>query len=148
MSKLPEIPAGYRIVHVGGRNYIQKKKRSRKRYKLSKAQRNKLSRAAKQLKIPALTTAANAPHFLRFLSMLSRYRGGLSDPAAQAAIANTITEPYLGVTFDSSMQPSWHPEKMLAGLVPNIAIRVLTKYRVFSNINTKLTKMGLPISLS
>lgn len=142
-----------KLVQVGSKVYLQKKRRSRKRYKLSKKHRDKLSRAAKKFKLPVLTIGANAIPIMNALRVFSRnsLRYIAETPAVQATLFNGVVAPYLGVKITptgDSFDAHFAPGELLKGLAPNVLLALLKRQRIYQAANRFISKLGLPVGLS
>jgi len=142
-----------RLVQVGGKTFMQKKKRSRKRFKMSKKHRDKLARAAKKFKFPVLTIGANAIPILNAIRVFSRWplRQIGHDPAVQATLFNGVVSPYIGIKIapvGETFKASFAPGELLKGLAPNVLLSLVKKQRWYQGANRLLSKLGLPVGLS
>jgi len=148
------IPAGHRLVFgPDGKGYAVKKTSSRKKYKMPLAQRKKIAAAAKKVKIPVLTVAANA---IPIGGAIGETIGAVTQkrPDRLVRAANHLTSAYTGVvltpksstSFDATV--SWQPREMMKGLVPNAMVWVAKKFGIFRGANRALGKAKMPIRLA
>ena len=149
------IPSGYSVKNVDGKTYLQKRRRSRKRYKLSKKRRDSISKAARKMKIPILTLAVNAYPMANIahsgFNMLKSVGSGASFRSAAIGMMNSAM-PYTGVFLSGNAQgyvtgASWDPKRMWASL-GNIGLYALKKTGIFKGANKALASARLPVRLS
>ena len=146
MPAVMTIPKGKTLkeVTVNGvsTTVLVSKQSRRSSFKTPKSVRDKISAASKRIRIPILTVAANALPALDLVStVFTRGRSALSGNFVdQAAIVNTITRPYFGIEFGGDRSVTFKFERLLMGLVPNLAVLGINRLGIFRSTNQKLGK--------
>jgi len=149
------IPNGYSVKEVAGKTYLQKRRRTKKRYKLSKKRRDSISKAARKMKIPVLTLAVNAYPMANIahsgFNMLKSVGSASGFRSAAIGMANSVM-PYTGVYLNGNSQgyvtgASWDPKRMWASL-GNIGLYALKKTGIFRGANRALASTKVPVRLS
>ena len=141
-----------KLVQVGSKTYMQKKKRSRRRYKLSAKHRKKLAAAARKFKFPILTIGANAIPIMNAIRVFSNnsLRYIARTPEVQAILFNGVVSPYLGVKIvprGESFDAQFAPAELLKGLAPNVLLALMKRQRFYQAANRFISKLGLPVGL-
>ena len=143
-TKLKTLPAGHRIIETAHGNYIQKQKRSRKTFKMPKAQRQKIAAAARRFKFPILTAAAiGVP--LAFSIAAAQRHGGLFSTEGAKWFGSNMLAYYTGF---APMTQDFEAKRLMYGLVPLIATMVLRRSGITKAPNAMLAKMRIPLRLS
>lgn len=141
------IPKGFTPVTVGKTTLLKKTGRRRK-FKLSKATRNKIATSARKVKIPVLTIGANlVPALGAFNWLTNVFPSTAPINTKTASLFRSIITPYTGVWLDNNLKPSFRPEQLMLGLVPNLIVFGINRFGVFKSVNQKLAKSRLPIRL-
>lgn len=146
VAGLPLLPAGYTVIEKGGKAYAQKKKRTRRRYKLSKAQRQKISTAAKKFRLPVLTIGANiVPIFGAFDFITNIMPQNLTPNHKVVSLWNRTIKYYTGITLtlDGQGNPAyshWRLGDAALGLGPNIILGAVKGAGMFRNQRRQAAK--------
>lgn len=151
VAGLPVLPSNFKVVSIEGKQFAQKKTRSRRRFKLSKSKRAKISAAAKKFKIPVLTIGANIVPIVGGVSWLTDKGTGLASTAKpmQKAVAlwNTTLRYYTGVSLiggafanDPVRFGSFSFGDALIGLGPNVLLGAVKGARMFMSQRNSLSK--------
>jgi len=142
------IPSGYRAVHLpNGQVALQKATRRRRRYKLSKTQRNKLARARRQFKIPILTSGALAAGIgATFADYRQYWSQSTFSTIGMRELGYSTLKTYTG--FDPRSK-SFKPAEAI-GLWSLLGLAAVKKIGrpVLSYVNREIAKTKLPIRLS
>ena len=137
-TKLKTLPRGHKIVETAHGNYIQKKSRTRRRYKTPKAVRNKMAASARRIKVPVLTLAAI---YGGFHLPIQRARGGDWKGASEA-----LMWAYTG--WNASTQ-KFEMRGLARGVIPLVAVLLINKSGILKPINQQLGKIRMnPLRLS
>ena len=147
IAGLAVIPPGFKtIIGQGGKVFIQKKTRSRRRFKTSAKQRAAVRAGLRRFKIPVLTTVAvGIP-----LTLAVEAAGGTNKVFTMKGFkrfGNHLLGSYTGfqpLNENNLFQFS----RMGRGLGPLIGLLGVRRFGIFRGINAKLTRMRIPISLS
>ncbi len=146
---LKTIPPGHKIViGADGKSYLQKTKRRRRRYKMSKAHRNKIKAGLNKFKIPVLTVSALAPPFAVALD------AAMGQPTFAGKLRNFGTSflaSYTGIVADP-VNPRWEPKRMMFGLLPLVGLGFVKSIPMMKNaisgVNRFLNRMGIPVGMN
>lgn len=134
-TKIKTIPTGYRIKETASGDYLVKKTRSRKRYKMSKAARNKIAASARRFKAPVLTLGALALGTWQPIQMLVNGQGM---QAGQILLRN-----YTGFNVDGNGGVEWSFRYLMNGLFPLGAVMLINRSGLLKPVNQKLAKSPL-----
>ena len=140
VTTLKTIPTGYRIKETASGNYLVKKTRSGKRYKMSKAARNKIAASARKFKPPLLTLGALAMGTWQPIQMLIEGQGM---QAGQILLRN-----YTGFNIDGNGGAEWRFRYMFNGLLPLGAVMLINRSGILKPVNQKLAKARIPLRLN
>jgi len=138
------VPSGYSVKEVGGKTFLQKKRRSRKRYKLSKKHRQAIARSAKKMKIPILGVAAVGMPVLSAVKDAQKYTK-MSDKVD--SFGRSLLASFTGVSIWGDRSVHFQPSLALRGLVPLGIYAGLSKFGILKMGNKVLAKTKLPIRL-
>lgn len=135
---------------------VQKKKRSRRRFKLPAKTRSRMRAAARRMTIPALSIGANIIPAVRGVGWLFDKSTGLfsrQTPLVKGAtLFNAIVSPYTGVEFTLAsptvVNPTFNPRRLAEGALPNIIVFAVNKLGLFRSLNQKLGRAKIPIRLN
>jgi len=127
------LPRGYKVIE--GTKMVQKAKRSRKRYKMSKAARNKIAASARRFKLPVLTLGAVALGTWEPIQMLTQGQGKL---AGQILLRN-----YTGFNVDGNGGVEFKFRYLMNGLLPLTAVMLINRSGILKPVNQKLAKSPL-----
>jgi hypothetical protein len=141
------LPSNVRVSQVGTQLVLQKVKRSRKRFKMSKTQRQKISAASKKFKVPILTGISVAPAVLLSASQ-AMAETGLNRQAMR--FVQQLLSYYTGMLFRfEGGAPIFEPARLAIGWGPIVAVgavKTLAKGRVMA-INRALSRAQIPANL-
>ena len=138
------VPSGYAVREAGGKTFLQKRRRSRKRYKLSKKHRQAIARSAKKMKIPILGIAAVGMPALSAFKDTQKYTK-MSDKLD--AFGRSLLASFTGVSIWGDRSVHFQPSLALRGLVPLGIYAGLSKFGILKMGNKVLAKTKLPIRL-
>ena len=139
-TKLKTIPTGYRIKETPSGDYLVKKTRSGRKYKMSKKARNKIAASARRFKFPALTAGALAMGTWQPIQALM---GGQGRLAGQILLRN-----YTGFNIAEGGDVEWRFRYMFNGLLPLGAVMLINRSGLLKPVNQKLAKAKIPLRLS
>ena len=139
-TKMKTIPTGYRIKETASGDYLVKKTRSGKRYKMSKAARNKIAASARKLKAPLLTGGALLMGTWQPVQLLFNGQGL---EAGQVLLRN-----YTGFNLDGNGGVEWKFRYMFNGLLPLGAVMLINRSGILKPVNQKLAKARVPFRLN
>lgn len=139
-TKLKTIPAGYKIVDTAAGTFLQKKTRSRKKFKMSKQARNSIKASARRFKLPLLTTGAVIAGTWEPMQLLFM---GDGRGAGQMLLRN-----YTGFNISAGGATEWRFRYMFNGLLPLVAVMAINKTGILKPVNQKLAKAKIPLRLS
>lgn len=141
------LPPNVKFQTAGKQLILQKVKRRTRRFKMSKAQRNKISLASKKFKWPILTTVAVAPAVLLSASQAMSETG--LDRQAMRFVQQLLSY-YTGMLFRfEGGRPIFEPARLAIGWGPIIAVGVgktVAKGRIMA-INRALSRANIPANL-
>lgn len=141
------LPSNVKFQGSGKDLVIQKVKRRTKKFKMSKAQRNKISAAARKFKVPILTAVSVAP------AVLMSAQTALVQPTPMAKFsdfARNMISFYTGIWINRLGQVTFQPQRLLVGWAPIVAVgavKALARGRVMA-INRALSRAQIPANLS
>jgi len=141
------IPSGYSVKNVDGKTYLQKRRRSRKRYKLSKKTRDKISRNARKFKLPILTGAALA------LPAMDAWNDAANNAPKTvqgrvSKFSRRLIANYTGFYLDDLGRVSFNWRHAAKGLLPLAAVMGAKKIGIFKGANKALGSAKIPVRLS
>jgi len=141
------IPSGYTVRDVGGKTFLQKKRRSRKRYKLSKKTRDKISRNARKFKLPILTGAALA------LPAMDAWNDAANNAPKTvqgrvSKFSRRIVANYTGIYLDDTGKVNFNWRHAAKGLLPLAAVMGAKRLGIFKGANKALASAKIPVRLS
>ena len=139
-TKLKTIPTGYRIKETADGNYLVKKSRGGRKYKMSKKARNRIAASARKFKLPVLTAGALAVGVWQPLQLLVQGQG---QEAGQVLLRN-----YTGFNVDGQGGVEFKFRYMFNGLFPLAAVMVINRSGILKPVNQKLAKMKVPLRLN
>jgi len=139
-TKLKTIPTGYRIKETAEGNYLVKKTRGGRKYKMSKKARNKIAASARRFKFPLLTFGAVAVGTWQPLQLLIEGQG---QQAGQVLLRN-----YTGFNVDGQGGVEFRFRYLMGGLLPLAAVMVINRSGILKPVNQKLAKAKIPLRLS
>ena len=151
VSSIPKgtivLPSNVRASEIGGKLILTKVKRSRKRFKMSKKQRNKISAASRKFKVPILTGMSIAPAVL----FSAQTAMGISKPLDKLRVfATELISYYTGVQANFFVPGfTFQPTRLVIGWGPIVAvgaIKLVAKGRVMA-INRALSRAQIPANL-
>ena len=141
------LPSNVRVSQVGTQLILQKVKRSRKKFKMSKAQRQKISAASRKFKLPILTGIAVGPAVL-LSAQKAMTRGAVIEKLQ--TFAQEMISYYTGATFSNAGAfLGWDAGRLAVGWGPIVAVgavKTLAKGRVMA-INRALSRAQIPANL-
>ena len=140
------LPSNVRVSQVGTQLILQKVKRSRKRFKMSKKQRAKISAASRKLKVPILTSLSVAPAVLLSAQTAMILRQGLLDRVLEFSLQ--MISYYTGALIQGN-NVTFQPSRLAVGWGPIVAVgavKTLAKGRVMA-INRALSRAQIPANL-
>lgn len=136
------IPAGFKtIVLANGETALQKKTRRRKKFKTSKATRNKLAAARRKFTVPVLTLGANAIPIVQGIDWLTNVLP--SSRSAQdkgSKLFNAVVAPYVGIRMTAAGDVNFNFKELMKGLVPNIALFAIKRTGLLKGAQQKVKK--------
>ena len=141
------LPPNVRVQSAGGTLILQKVKRRTKRFKMSKAQRQKISAASRKFKVPILTAISVAP------AVLLSAQDTMVHPKLMTklmAFTRSMLSYYTGIFVNlDGTNARFMPERLLVGWGPIVAvgtIKAVAKGRVMA-INRALSRAQIPANL-
>jgi hypothetical protein len=141
------LPSNVRVQSAGGTLILQKIKRRTKKFKMSKAQRQKISTAARKFKWPLLTSFAVGPAVL-VSAKSAMARGPLIDKLD--TFVKEMISYYTGVRiFDSGSGFIFEANRLAIGWGPIFAVgavKLVAKGRIMA-INRALSRAQIPANL-
>lgn len=142
------LPSNVRVSQVGTQLILQKVKRSRKKFKMSKKQRQKISAASKKFKVPILTGIMLAPSVFLSASEAMKRTAPL-DKLKRFSL--DMISYYTGMTInDAGTSVGFDPMRLAVGWAPVIGVglvKTVAKGRVMA-INRALSRAQIPANLS
>lgn len=141
------IPAGFRVITLpSGQTALTPRRRSRRRYKLSKARRMSIAASARKFKVPVLTLAVNAPWVAKSMEV-SKYNGGGWTGFRRAA-EQVIMPAFTGVKIDSTGKMSFSLGNLAWGLLPNAMLGITKRSGLLRGAQKSVSRFRLPVSLT
>lgn len=155
-TKLMIVPHGYRLKEAtinGTAETVLVPKIVSKKKRVTKAAKNAMKAAARKIKVPVITTAAQLPWAIPTAgyayNAITKRR---TDDAIRAG--DSVLSAFTGVRMKPKAAGSWdfdvawEPLEMIRGLVPNGIAWGINKVGIFRGTNQKLAKTRLPFRLS
>lgn len=139
-TKMKTIPTGYRIKETASGDYLVKKTRGGKKYKMSKKARNRIAASARKFKFPVLTAGALAVGTWQPLQLLIQGEG---QAAGQVLLRN-----YTGFNIDGQGGVEFKFRYLMGGLLPLGAVMIINRSGILKPVNQKLAKAKIPLRLS
>lgn len=141
------IPSNYSVKEVAGKTYLQKRRRTKKRYKLSKKTRDKISRNARKLKIPILTSAALA------LPTMDAWQDAANNAPKTiqgrvSKFSRRLVANFTGFYLDDLGKAHWNWRHAAKGLLPLAAVMGAKRFGIFKSANKALASAKLPVRFS
>ena len=135
-TKLKTLPKGMKLVTgPDGNVYQTPKTRSRKKYKMSKAARNKIAASARRFKLPVLTVGALGLGLWQPITLLTQGQGQM---AGQVLLRN-----YTGFNVDGQGGVEFRFRYLMNGLLPLGAVMMINRSGLLKPVNQKLAKSPL-----
>ncbi len=156
-KSLMVVPPGFRVstaVIDGEPTSVFIAKTHRKKSKVSKKTRDKISAAARRFKVPILSVGANLIPAVQTADWVMKVALNPAHPPRDKAVTgwNAMMAPYTGIKMtavgSTEIKPTLALGELGKGLFPNVVVWVVRKTGIFKNINTKLSKSRIPISIS
>lgn len=145
-DKAVVLPPRVRFSHAGGQLIIQKISRRVRKFKTSKATRQKISAASKKFKVPLLTGLSLAP------AVLLSVQDAMLHPTLLAkvlAFTRTMLSFYTGMFFGLDGKTfRFEPARLAIGWGPIVAVgtfKAIAKGRLMA-INRALSRAQIPVS--
>lgn len=153
---ITEIPSNVNLLpqSTSTKLIVQKKKVSRRRFKLPAKTRARMRTAARRIKIPVLSVGANIVPVVQGADwfMNIAIKPGIAPRSKALTGFNAIMSPYTGVqmfpTGVTGIGVRLAPAELAKGLLPNAIVWGIRKLGIFKSTNARLSKMRIPISLS
>jgi len=145
------IPPGTKVVlGPGGKSFLQKKSRRRRRFKTSLATRKKIAASARKFKLPVLTVGAQIPWMAKFKEVYDfNSQGTLGVWNGLRRGAEQVLLPaFTGLHIFSNGSTNWSFKNMSLGLLPNLMVMGVKKSGIFRGANRALAKSRIPVRLS
>jgi len=147
IGKLEIIPSNMKVIILpDGKSALQKKTRSRRRFKTSLKTRRKIAASARRFKLPLLTIGANLPWIGKFNEVFMATGGGFQ--GLRRGAEQALIPAFTGVRIGSTGNAQFSFSNFNMGLLPNLVVMGIKRTGILRGTNRAFSRLKLPVSLS